>query len=71
MSLIKLNISYFKTPLFIPILVLLISLYLVFAPLISNPRIEYLGAIGIVLSGILLYIPFVHFKLKIPYFGNS
>jgi len=58
-----------KIPIVIPIFVFLISVYLVFAPVIDNPRIEYLGAIGIVLFGLVFYVPFIHFKWELPYFG--
>lgn len=61
----------FKTPIIVPIFVLLISIYLVFAPVIDNPRYEYLAAIGIVLLGLVFYVPFVHFKLELPYFGKK
>ena len=60
----------FKIPIAIPIFVLIISIYLVFAPVIDNPRVEYLGAIGIVLAGLIFYVPFVHFKWELPYFSN-
>ena len=38
--------------------------------MIDNPRIEYLGAIGIVLFGLVFYVPFIHFKWELPYFGK-
>jgi solute carrier family 7 (L-type amino acid transporter), member 9/15 len=50
---------------------LIISIYLVFAPVIDDPRYEYLVAIGIVFLGLVFYVPFVHFKLELPYFGKT
>ena len=38
----------------------LISLYLVIAPIVDNPQIEYLYSILFMLAGAVLYIPFVY-----------
>ena len=38
----------------------LISLYLVIAPIVDNPQIEYLYSILFMLAGAILYIPFVY-----------
>lgn len=56
----------YKAPLFIPIIVLLMSLYLVVAPIIQTGRIQFLYAVIFMLSGCFIYIPFVYCKLKIP-----
>ena len=37
-----------------------ISLYLVIAPIVDNPQIEYLYSILFMLAGAVLYIPFVY-----------
>ncbi|XP_052010102.1 b(0,+)-type amino acid transporter 1 isoform X2 [Xyrauchen texanus] len=50
-------------PIIIPILVLLAAVFLVLAPIIDDPQIEYLYVTLFILSGMLLYIPFIHFKL--------
>jgi L-type amino acid transporter 9 len=52
----------YKVPIFIPILVLLISIYLVLGPIIDNPQIEYLYATAFILSGFIFYFPFVYYK---------
>ena len=41
--------------------VLIISVYLVIAPIVDNPQIEYLYSILFMVSGAILYIPFVRF----------
>ncbi|CAK9294978.1 unnamed protein product, partial [Gordionus sp. m RMFG-2023] len=49
----------------IPIIVLLVAVYLVIAPIIRDPAIEYLYATLFILCGLLLYIPFVYLKLHL------
>uniref|UniRef100_A0A0B7AWD6 b(0,+)-type amino acid transporter 1 n=1 Tax=Arion vulgaris TaxID=1028688 RepID=A0A0B7AWD6_9EUPU len=60
----------YKVPLPIPILMVLISIYLVIAPIISDPAIEFLYATIFILGGTIFYFPFVYYKLKIPYFDD-
>ncbi|XP_041376052.1 b(0,+)-type amino acid transporter 1-like [Gigantopelta aegis] len=55
----------YKVPIIIPILVTLIAIYLVIAPIVQNPKIEFLYAFIFILAGMIFYIPFVHFKLRI------
>ncbi|CAK9821767.1 b(0,+)-type amino acid transporter 1 [Anthophora retusa] len=51
----------YKCPLIIPILVLGISAYLIVAPIIDKPQIEYLYAAGFIFAGMLVYLPFVKY----------
>lgn len=51
-----------QVPIFIPILVTLISVFLVLAPIISQPAWEYLYCVLFMLSGIIFYFLFVHYK---------
>ncbi|XP_023419503.2 b(0,+)-type amino acid transporter 1-like [Cavia porcellus] len=51
-----------KVPIFIPILVTLISVFLVLAPIISNPAWEYLYCVLFILSGLIFYFLFVYCK---------
>nr|XP_061796465.1 b(0,+)-type amino acid transporter 1-like [Nerophis lumbriciformis] len=53
-----------KVPIIIAVLMVLISCYLVLAPIVDNPEIEYLYSSLFILSGLLLYYPFVHLKVK-------
>ncbi|XP_072380215.1 b(0,+)-type amino acid transporter 1 isoform X1 [Diabrotica undecimpunctata] len=57
----------YKVPIIIPYLVLVISVYLIIGPIIDKPTIEYLYATFFILGGMLFYIPFVHYKLRIPF----
>uniref|UniRef100_A0ABK9N0S9 B(0,+)-type amino acid transporter 1 n=1 Tax=Glossina morsitans morsitans TaxID=37546 RepID=A0ABK9N0S9_GLOMM len=60
----------YKVPIIIPIVVLVISLYLVVAPIIDTPRIEYLYACLFILAGLIFYIPFVKMGMT-PRFMNK
>ncbi|XP_035796314.1 b(0,+)-type amino acid transporter 1-like isoform X1 [Anopheles albimanus] len=51
----------YKVPLIIPILVMLVSGYLVVAPIIEKPQIEYLYAVMFILAGLVFYVPFVQY----------
>ncbi|XP_065781818.1 B(0,+)-type amino acid transporter 1 [Muntiacus reevesi] len=51
-----------KVPIFIPILVTLLSVFLVLAPIISKPAWEYLYCVLFMLSGLVFYFLFVHYK---------
>ncbi|XP_008309073.1 b(0,+)-type amino acid transporter 1-like isoform X1 [Cynoglossus semilaevis] len=53
-----------KVPIVLPALVVLVSIYLVLAPIIDKPEVEYLYCAIFILSGLLLYYPFVHRKVK-------
>lgn len=50
-------------PIIIPILVLIAAIFLVLAPVIDDPQIEYLYVTLFILSGIIIYVPFIHYKL--------
>ncbi|XP_067128595.1 b(0,+)-type amino acid transporter 1-like isoform X2 [Centruroides vittatus] len=55
----------YKANLLFPIIMLLTSIYLVFVPIIQDPQWEYLYACLFILAGLLLYIPFVHYKIHL------
>ncbi|XP_064598771.1 b(0,+)-type amino acid transporter 1-like [Liolophura sinensis] len=55
----------YKVPVVIPAVLVLISGYLVVAPIVQDPQIEFLYAALIIFCGLILYVPFVHFKLKL------
>ncbi|XP_060567973.1 b(0,+)-type amino acid transporter 1-like [Ruditapes philippinarum] len=60
------NKNDFRIPLFIAVLALAICAFMVIAPFISNPKIEFMYGVGFVLSGLILYIPFVYFEWRLP-----
>ncbi|XP_077503474.1 L-type amino acid transporter sobremesa [Amblyomma americanum] len=55
----------YKVPIVIPWIVLLLSIYLVAAPIIQNPQVEYVYACLFIVSGLLFYVPFVHYRLRL------
>lgn len=57
-------------PIILPISVLCVSIYLVIAPIINDPRIEFLYAFIFVISGLVFYVPFVVMKKSLPYTGK-
>jgi L-type amino acid transporter 9 len=56
-----------QVPLIIPIVVLTISIYLIAAPIIENPQIEYLYAALFIVAGLVFYVPFVYYGI-VPWF---
>ncbi|KAG8178907.1 hypothetical protein JTE90_017604 [Oedothorax gibbosus] len=60
----------YKVPIVIAYIVLFISVYLVVAPIAQDPQIEYLYASLFVLSGLLVYVPFVHYKMSLNVMGK-
>ncbi|GCB64886.1 b(0,+)-type amino acid transporter 1 isoform X1 [Scyliorhinus torazame] len=67
-ALVKMKIKKFRTQSFkvtmlIPVFLLIISVSLVVAPIIGDPRIEYLFVFLFLLSGLLVYLLLIHFKL--------
>ncbi|XP_055955289.1 b(0,+)-type amino acid transporter 1 [Patella vulgata] len=58
----------YKVPIIIPIFVVLASIYLVLAPIIMLPKLEYFYAILFILSGLLLYFPMVYNKCHPKWF---
>ncbi|KAM6973132.1 b(0,+)-type amino acid transporter 1-like [Aplochiton taeniatus] len=53
----------YTVPILIPILFLIAAVFLVLAPIIDDPQIEYLYVTLFIFSGVLLYVPFIHYKL--------
>nr|XP_054757514.1 b(0,+)-type amino acid transporter 1-like [Lytechinus pictus] len=54
-----------KVPLVVPILFFCASLYLIFAPIINSPALEFLYAFIFIISGIAVYFLFVWYKLQL------
>ncbi|XP_077394845.1 b(0,+)-type amino acid transporter 1 [Festucalex cinctus] len=53
----------YRVPIILPILVLIAAVFLVLAPIIDIPQIEYLYVTLFIFSGVIVYIPFIHYKL--------
>ncbi|XP_021352770.1 b(0,+)-type amino acid transporter 1-like isoform X1 [Mizuhopecten yessoensis] len=57
----------YKVPIIVPVIVLLFSIYLVVAPIVQNPRIEFLYAFLFMISGLFFYVPFVVYKTSFKF----
>ncbi|XP_022711526.1 b(0,+)-type amino acid transporter 1-like isoform X1 [Varroa jacobsoni] len=55
----------YKVNIAIPIITCIVASYLVVAPIVRNPQIEYLYACAFMASGLIFYVPFVHFRLRL------
>ncbi|XP_029972838.1 b(0,+)-type amino acid transporter 1-like [Salarias fasciatus] len=53
----------YNVPIIIPILVLIAAIFLVLAPIVDSPQIEYLYVTLFIISGVIVYIPFIHYKV--------
>jgi solute carrier family 7 (L-type amino acid transporter), member 9/15 len=61
----------FKVPIIVPIIVIIVGSYLVVAPLVTNPAIEYCYIAAILFVGFVVYVPFVYYKLSMACLGNE
>lgn len=57
----------YKVPLFIPVFVLIMSVYLTVSPIVQTGRVTFFYAVVFIFSGLLFYFPFVYFKVQVPY----
>ncbi|KAK7176313.1 hypothetical protein R3I93_000537 [Phoxinus phoxinus] len=53
-----------KVPIVIPALVVIVSCYLVLAPIIDKPEWEYLYCTVFIVGGLLLYVPLIYYKFN-------
>ncbi|XP_026988789.1 b(0,+)-type amino acid transporter 1 isoform X2 [Tachysurus fulvidraco] len=53
-----------KVPIVIPAVVVVVSIYLVLAPIIDKPELEYLYCTVFILGGLIIYFPFVYYKFS-------
>lgn len=54
--------DYLQVPIVIAALIVVVSCYLVLAPIIDQPELEYLYCTIFIFSGLILYYPFVYLK---------
>ncbi|PIK49660.1 putative b(0,+)-type amino acid transporter 1 isoform X3 [Apostichopus japonicus] len=55
----------FKAPIILPIIFLIASLYLLIAPIINEPAVEFIFAVLFILAGLLFYFPFIYFGVRV------
>ncbi|KAL4228204.1 hypothetical protein ACF0H5_013638 [Mactra antiquata] len=56
----------FQSPLLVPVACLLACLFLVVTPFVSEPKIEFLYGLSIIIAGFIVFIVFVRFQFKVP-----
>lgn len=61
----------YKVPIVIPILSLGVAVFLSVTPLITEPPLKYVAALGFIGSGILVYTPFVYYKKRPKFMGKE
>ncbi|XP_035829641.1 b(0,+)-type amino acid transporter 1-like [Aplysia californica] len=57
----------YKVPLPVPILVLVASIYLVVAPIIQNPGVQFVYAVIFILVGLVVYVPVVYLGVQLDF----
>jgi amino acid transporter len=55
-----------KVPLILPIFVGLSSIALCLVPIVDNPQVEFLIPVIFLLIGLLVYVPFYHYRWSLP-----
>ena len=60
----------FKVPMVLPVIMILVSAYLVIIPVISAPSLDFLYGVVISLTGLILYFPFIWFKNRVNCFDG-
>ncbi|XP_022100691.1 b(0,+)-type amino acid transporter 1-like [Acanthaster planci] len=57
----------YKVNSLVPVLAIIASIFIILAPVISDPKLEYLYAFVLLVTGILVYVVFVRGKQQLPY----
>lgn len=61
----------YKVPIIIPIFTLAVAVFLSIMPIIDEPSLKYLAALAFMFSGVLIYIPFVYYRIRPKFMGMS
>jgi solute carrier family 7 (L-type amino acid transporter), member 9/15 len=54
----------YKVPLVVPYFVLFVAIFLSVVPIASDPSPKHLVTIGLLMSGVAVYVPFVYYKVR-------
>lgn len=54
----------YKVPIVVPIFTLCVAIFLSVMPIVTEPSLKYLAALGFMFSGVLLYVPFVYYRIR-------
>lgn len=61
----------YRVPTVIAVFLLMVAVFLSVTPIVDNPSFKFLIALAFILSGVLIYIPFVYYKVRPKYMGKS
>lgn len=60
--------SVFRVPIFLPIIMTLVSLYLTLVPIITKPTLTHLYVVLYLVGGLIFYVLFVHLKVRVRWY---
>lgn len=60
----------YKVPLILPTITLGVAVFLSVAPMVTEPPAKYLAALGFIISGLIVYIPFVYYEYRPKLMGK-
>ena len=60
----------FQCPIVLSIIACVVAIFIVLAPVIAAPAIEFLYAFLFIVAGVIFYFPFVHLGYEIPGMGE-
>lgn len=61
----------YRVPTFIPVCLIIVAAFLVIMPIANELSVKYLGPVGFILLGVVVYIPFVYHKKRPKFMGMS
>lgn len=60
----------YRVPTVIPVFCLGVAIFLSVTPLLTEPPLKYIAAIGFIASGLVFYTPFVYYKIRPRFMGD-
>lgn len=61
----------YRVPTVVAVFLLMVAIFLAVTPIVDNPSLKFLIALAFILSGVLVYIPFVYYKIRPRIMGKS
>lgn len=60
----------YRVPTVVAVFLLMVAIFLSVTPIIDKPSFKFLIALAFILSGVLIYIPFVYYKIRPKFMGK-
>lgn len=60
----------YKVPLVVPIFALAVAVFLSVMPIVTEPSVKYLAALGFIALGVAVYVPFVYYRMRPRWMGE-